>query len=139
MKLQQVAAFIYAPGETINENNINEGIITGRQNKVRGHIDLYRTIVDLFGLYDDSKFYFGVNGLSDEPTFVIDNRIQDLIVQDINNDKHYLVSLRNNQNVYPINTELDLALLDEVVEFKKLSDLLLNDVQVYEILKRLYK
>ena len=139
MKLQQVTAFIYAPGETINENNINEGIITGRQNKIRGHIDLYRTIVDLFGLYDDSKFYFGVNGLSDEPTFVIDNRIQDLIVQDITNDKHYLVSLRNNQNVYPINTELDLALLDEVVEFKKLSDLLLNDVQVYEILKRLYK
>lgn len=139
MKLQQVTAFIYAPSDDLNESNINKGIIKGVQPLVRGHVDLYRTIVDLFDLYTESNFYFGVNGLSDEPTFVIDNRIQDLIVDNPSKNNSYIVSLRNRKNIFPLNTTIDHELLNDIIYFKELSDLLLNDVETYKTLKRLYK
>lgn len=136
--LQQVAAFIYAPSSdktNVNGYEINKGIIKGEQNLVRSHIDTYRTIVDLFGLTDENDFYFGVNGLSNEPSFVIDNRIQDLIVDDITNNSHYIVSMRNSKKIYPNNKSIDKELLANIIEFKKLSDLLVNDVSVYKLIK----
>jgi len=137
--LQQVAAFIYAPSSeevTVNGYKINKGLVKGSQNLVRSHIDLYRTIVDLFDLVDETNFYFGVNGLSNEPTFVIDNRIQDLIADDPTTNDNYIVSLRNAKNRFPLNQEINLELLDEIIYFKKLSDLLLNDPEIYQTIKR---
>lgn len=138
-KLQQVAAFIYAPGSTkrdINGYNINEGLITGNQPLVRGHVDMYRTIVDLFDLFDETNFYLGVNGLSDEPTYVIDNRIQDLVVDNKDKLDSYIVSLRNNNNKFPRDTVIDQVLLTDIRYFKQLSDLLLTDAEIYKDVKK---
>lgn len=136
--LQQVVAFIYAPSNekvTVDGYEINKGIIKGKQSLVRSHIDMYRTIVDLFDLVDNSNFYFGVNGISTEPTFVIDNRIQDLIVDNPIDESDYIISLRNYNKVYPFTTQVNEMLLQEIVYFKKLSDLLLTDTEIYETLK----
>lgn len=136
--LQQTISFIYAPGKTINpQTNLNEGLIKGRQKLTRTNTDLYRTIGDLFDLFDENDFYFGVNGLSNEPSFVIDNRIQDIIIDDINrinedNYKPYLVSLRNDNKYYP-NVELSnkKRIMDNIKYFKQLSDLIISDKTVY--------
>lgn len=48
--------------------------------KVRGQTDIYRTISNLFNL--DSKYYFGVDGLSDEPSLVYNPRNLDTFIDD---------------------------------------------------------
>ncbi|MDY0277353.1 MAG: sulfatase-like hydrolase/transferase [Acholeplasma sp.] len=141
--LQQIISFIYAPSDEKTETvGINKGVITGTQDLVRGHVDLYRTIGDLFGLFNEDDFYFGVHGMSKEPTFVIDNRIQDLIVDDISrigteNYVPYIMSLRDLSQRTPVANipNEDTAIL-EIKKFKKLSDLLLHDDKVYPIIKK---
>lgn len=136
--LQQTISFIYAPGNEIDPvTNLNKGLIKGNQKLVRGHIDLYRTIGELFNLFNDDNFYFGVNALSNEPTFVIDNRIQDLVIDDLNkidNDNYipYLVNLRNLDQRFPKEKFLNFEyIIKKIKHFKKLSDLLLIDDKIY--------
>lgn len=141
--LQQTLAFIYAPGEEVLENGLNKGLITGSQKLTRGNRDLYRTIGDLFNLFDETNPYFGTHGLSNEPGFVFDNRIQDVIVDDeskINksNYKPVIVSFRNNNNLSPKDAVIknQKAVYEEIMDFKKLGDLLLNDHTVYKDFKK---
>ncbi|VEU79739.1 LTA synthase family protein [Haploplasma axanthum] len=139
--LQQTIAFIYAPSNVVDEETgINKGLLVGNQKLARGHVDLYRTIGDLFGLFTEDDIYFGVHGLSSEPTYVIDNRIQDLILDDVRkiNDldyKPYLISLRNLKKKYPKTTEVDLEQINKIKYFKRLSDLLVSDDKIYPLLK----
>lgn len=133
--LQKTIAFIYAPSDTIDPvTNLNKGLIKGNQKLVRSHIDLYRTIGDLFGLFDETNFYFGVNGLSLEPTFVIDNRIQDLVIDNINDiNQPFIVSLRNLKQKYPdIYLNNQVYVINKIKRFKQLSDLILIDDSVYK-------
>lgn len=144
--LQQTIAFIYAPSNVpTSTKGIYEGLITGTQKLARGHMDLYRTIGDMFGLFEDDNFYFGVSGFSKEPTFVIDNRIQDLVVDDINNidEPNYVpffLSLRNTKfrnshhNTKYLKNEQEV--LTFIKQFKKHSDLLLVDKDIYNDYKR---
>lgn len=73
-------AFIYAPDDD-STAPIKEGLLTGVQPKVRSQVDIYRTIVELFGRTTDYQ-YFGVNLLSDEHTFSIDTRAFDIVTDD---------------------------------------------------------
>jgi len=134
MKLLQTIAFIYAPSNEIKEgSSINKGLIKGRQKLTRGHVDLYRTIGELFGLFNDQNFFFGTNVLSKEPGFVIDNRIQDLVIDNINDlGNPFYISLRNKKNYFPdVTINNQTYVLNKIQKFKKLSDLLLIDDTVY--------
>lgn len=140
--LQKTIAFIYAPSNKINsETNLNKGLIKGSQQRVRSHIDLYRTIVDLYDLNDNVDYYFGVNGLSKEPSFVIDGRVQDLIIDNINNyNTPFITSLRNYNLLYPKESfNNQTYIMSKIVRFKKLNDLYLIDDSVHKQLNILYK
>lgn len=86
-EMLRTLAFIYAPDDS-DDNEIPKGLITGTQTKVRSQVDVYRTIVELFGLEVDN-YYFGVNMLSDETTFSIDTRTFSIITDDF-----YIISKR---------------------------------------------
>ncbi|MFA5719650.1 MAG: sulfatase-like hydrolase/transferase [Acholeplasmataceae bacterium] len=80
-------AFIYAPDDN-DTSEIPKGLITGKQPKVRSQGDIYRTIIELFGLETDHH-YFGTNLLSDESTFSIDTRTFSIVTDD-----YYIISKR---------------------------------------------
>lgn len=132
--LQHTLAFIYAPGETMIEKNgytIREGLIKGEQTLLRSHIDLFRTIVEAFNLPVGSNPYFGVNALSVEPTFAIENRLMDVVTDDL------FFSMINPDEAMPEGT-VDQALLDVIVRFKILSDFLLSSTESQQRLNRAY-
>ena len=74
---------------------IRKGLLTGTQDLVRSQIDLYRTIIELFDLPVNNDMYFGVHGMSTEPTFALDNRLTDVVTD------HYIYSMRNKKRIYP--------------------------------------
>ncbi len=101
-EMLKTLSFIYIPGEEKNEEGIYKGLLKGKQTLVRSQIDLYRTIIELYGL-DIDHYYFGVNGLSKEKTFAVDTRTFSLVT-----DEYYLVGKRmgekrklNNKVIYP--------------------------------------
>ncbi|HKL95121.1 MAG TPA: hypothetical protein VJ845_01695 [Haploplasma sp.] len=145
--LQQTFAFIYAPSNVkTNELGINEGLIKGNQTRTRGHLDLYRTIGEMFGLFDETNFFFGTSGFSKEPSYVFDNRVQDVVIDDVRNigKEGYtplIMSMRNNDvrysqygNNYHLDNELNI--IKHIKNFKKHSDLLIADGFVYESYKK---
>lgn len=102
-EMLRTLAFIYVPGEEKNEAGVYQGLLKGRQPLVRSQIDLYRTIVELYGL-NTKHYYFGVNGLSKEKTFAVDTRTFSLVT-----DEYYLVGKRMNEikelnkdTIYPL-------------------------------------
>lgn len=136
--LLRTIAFLYVPGDEKPEygSTFNEGLIKGEQTLVRGQTDLYRTMIDLFNLPISSADYvYGVHGMSNEPTFSIDNKGGDVIT-----DK-FIFSLTNS-NFDEINDGMTLSeaeieyrilvleeirvLKEYIIEFKKYSDLAIN-------------
>jgi lipoteichoic acid synthase len=127
-KLQETIAFIYVPGENLinyGDYSIKEGLVRGNQSMVRSQIDLYRTIIELFDLPVGGATYFGVHGMSDEPTFSIDNKLLDVITDS------YIYSMRNRRNIFPEETVDETTFL-YIRNFKLLNDLMLSkaDFQV---------
>jgi lipoteichoic acid synthase len=121
--LQRVFAFIYVPGsEFINygDYQIRKGLLTGEQNLVRSQVDLYRTIVELFNLPVGMDTYYGVHGLSTEPTFAMENRLMDVVLDS------YIFSMRNPSKTYPEDQTVTTEIYDYIVRFKLLSDLMLS-------------
>jgi len=121
--LQRVFAFIYVPGsEFVNQGDyqIRKGLLTGEQNLVRSQVDLYRTIVELFNLPVGKDTYFGVHGLSVEPTFAMENRLMDVVLDD------YIFSMRNPAKTFPEDQVVTSDIYDYIVRFKLLSDLMLS-------------
>ncbi len=74
-------AFIYVPDDNDTTNHLKRGLLKGVQPRVRSQVDIYRTVVELFGLETDS-YYFGVNALSKEHTFSIDTRTFSIVTDD---------------------------------------------------------
>lgn len=62
---QEVPFIIYEPSE---DKIIDPQVIS----LVRGETDIYRTMANLFGL--DNEYYFGVDSLSNEPSFIYNPR-----------------------------------------------------------------
>ncbi len=121
--LQQTLAFIYVPGEeyvTFDNYNIRKGLLTGDQYLVRSQVDLYRTIIELFNLPVGDDPYYGVHGLSTEPTFVLDNRLLDVVTDE------YFFSMRNSKLTDPRNVIVTSEIYEYIKRFKLLSDYLLS-------------
>ena len=86
-EMLKTLAFIYAPDDN-DTSEIPKGLLKGVQPKVRSQVDVYRTIIELFGLEVDN-YYYGVNLLSDETTFSIDTRTFSIITDD-----YYIIAKR---------------------------------------------
>ncbi len=123
MILQQIVSFIYVPGDEYvdyGDYQIRKGLLTGEQDLVRSEVDLYRTIIELFNLPVGSDAYYGVNGLSTEPTFALDNRLMDVVTDGV------FYSMRNRVKTYPENVYFEDEMYDYIVRFKLLSDLMIS-------------
>lgn len=143
-KLLKTTAFIYVPGDNIvsttYENgrtvNFREGLLKGKQSLTRGQLDLHRTVVDLFDLpIAEDDYLFGVHGMSNEPTFSLDNKSLDYAT-----DK-FLATLKNNRLVHSLNNSLiDIDEVERIkkhiVNFKKHSDIAMNNNLYKEFKKK---
>jgi len=121
--LQQIVSFIYVPGEEyidFGDYQIRKGLITGEQDLVRSEVDIFRTIVELFNLPIGDDAYYGVHGMSVEPTFAMDNRLMDVATDDV------FFSMRNKVKTYPETTSVSDDVYDYIVRFKLLSDLIVS-------------
>ncbi|MHA1702822.1 MAG: LTA synthase family protein [Promethearchaeota archaeon] len=122
--LQQLVCFLYVPGKKEKVQNgfvVKEGLIKGNQDLVRGQMDIYRTIIELFGLETNQNAYFGTHLLSKEPTFVLDNRLQDVIFDKL------IFSMRNRNQTYPLNKSIDNKWYEYIKNFKILNDILIEE------------
>jgi lipoteichoic acid synthase len=136
--IQHTLAFIYVPGEEMIEDGsyaLKQGLLKGEQHLVRGQIDLYRTMIELFNL-DVASPYYGVHGLSVEPTFALDNRLMDVVTDDV------FFSMRNPKQTFPIDYDVDMNVYEYAFRFKMMSDLLLSTAtfqkQLNEAMLRVY-
>ena len=121
--LQHVFAFIYVPGDDYvdyGDYSIRRGLLTGEQHLVRSQVDMYRTMVELFDLPVGSQAYYGVHGLSTEPTFALDNRLMDVVLDG------FFYSMRNPYHTHPHLTKIPQNIYDYIVRFKLLSEYLLT-------------
>ncbi len=92
-QMLKTIAFIYAPDDNDTLSTIPKGLIKGKQPKVRSQVDIYRTIIELFGIETDN-YYYGVNLLSDETTFAIDTRNFSIVTDDF-----YIIAKRFKNSV----------------------------------------
>ena len=131
--LQHLVCFLYVPGNkdtVIDGITIKEGLIKGKQNLVRGHMDIYRSLIELFGLDTKKDGYFGTHLLSNEPTYVLDNKLQDVIMD------QFIFSMRNRRLKFPRFNVVDDKIFENIKKFKILSDMLIEE---NEVQKRLNK
>jgi lipoteichoic acid synthase len=126
--LQKVSAFIYVPSNDefvdYGSYQINKGLLTGTQDLVRSQIDLYRTIIELFDLPVGNDMYFGVHGMSKEPTFALDNRLTDVVTD------QYFYSMRNKKRIYPTDKVVSEDIYNYIFRYKLLSDYLLSEANL---------
>lgn len=124
-------AFVYYPNqdgiEVIHDGvSVREGLFKGDQYLVRSQVDLYRTMIELFDLPNGKMPYFGVNVLSEEPSFTIDNRTYDIYYDQYDsNSSSYVtqgISLMDSKVLLP-NTELNQELINKIKTLKHLNDL----------------
>ncbi len=130
--LQQVPAWIYVPGENYvdyGDYQIREGLLKGEQNLVRSQVDLYRTMIELFNLPVQNDPYFGVHGLSVEPTFALDNRLMDVVFDST------FYSMRNRRHTVPHNTLIPNHYFDYILRFKQLSDIMISKGSMQQEIK----
>ncbi|MFP4177295.1 MAG: LTA synthase family protein [Acholeplasmataceae bacterium] len=137
--LQHTLAFMYVPKESVIDYGdyvLNEGALIGKQPRVRSNIDLYRTTIELFDLPVGSDFYQGAHGFSREPTIAIDNRLFDVVTDDV------FFSMRNPDHAFPEDAVIDEAFYQEVMRIKLLGDLMVSTAdfqnQVNEALRKVY-
>ena len=135
--LQQTLAFIYVPGQDYvdyGDYSIRKGLLTGDQYLVRSQVDLYRTIIELFNLPVGDDPYYGVHGLSIEPTFALDNRLLDVVTDE------YFYSMRNPIMTDPQHIMVNEDVMEYIKRFKLLSDYLIStgDMQkdVHEAIRK---
>lgn len=141
-EMLKTLAFIYAPDDQDTTSVIPRGLITGKQSLVRSQVDLYRTILELFGKSSEYHYY-GVNALSDERTFSIDSRSFDIVTDD-----YFIISKFINSDLKPnefntlyfTNPDTVLvepySLYEKVLLFKKRMDIALN-LNLYQHLKNI--
>ena len=132
--LQHIVSFIYVPSNDeyvdYGDYRLRKGLLTGTQPLVRSENDLYRTIVELFNFDTEGDLYFGVHGLSDEPTFALDNRLLDVALDD------YFFSMRNIEQIYPSDQVVDQAVYEYILTYKLLSDYMLSTGDMQNQIKR---
>ena len=115
---RKIAAFIYAPNDDKIVDGVKEGMLIGEQNLVRSQVDMYRTIIDLFGLESDYHYY-GVNILSNEKTFALNTKTMSIYT-----DEHsiYGPSMIGPKNSRIIDYYVDEPTLDPDWLFRRIMD-----------------
>ncbi|MCD4827643.1 MAG: sulfatase-like hydrolase/transferase [Acholeplasmataceae bacterium] len=135
--LQQISVFLYVPSNDeyvdYGDYQIRKGMLTGEQDLVRSQVDVYRTIIELFDLPVEDDMYFGVHAMSKEPTFALDNRITDVILDD------YIYSMRNRYAIYPENETVSIEFYDYILRYKILSDYILSEADLQTRINELIK
>jgi hypothetical protein len=116
---------------THGDYTIRKGLITGEQDLVRSQIDLYRTIIELFDLPAHEDMYFGVHGMSVEPTYALDNRLTDVALDP------YFFSLRNRNRIYPDDESVSDEVYNYIMRYKILSDYLLSKSDLQKTLNEI--
>jgi phosphoglycerol transferase MdoB-like AlkP superfamily enzyme len=130
--LQKVPAWIYVPGDEMvdyGDYRIRKGLLIGEQNLVRSQVDLFRTIVELFDLPINDSPYYGVHGLSKEPTFALDNRLMDVVMDD------YIYSMKNPLTLYPLHEAVSELTFEYIKRFKMLSDIIVSRADMQGIIR----
>lgn len=130
--LQKVPAWIYVPGdEYVNEGQyrIRKGLLTGEQNLIRGQVDLFRTMVELFDLPVEDMPYYGVHGLSKEPTFALDNRLMDVVMDSV------IYSMKNALTRYPLHEDVSKETFEYIKRFKMLSDIIVSKGNMQQVIR----
>ncbi len=131
--LQQLVCFLYVPGnKDVNSHGIviKEGLIKGKQQLVRGQMDIYRSVIELFDLKTNNDAYFGTHLLSNEPTFVLDNKLQDVMMDQL------IFSMRNRKQTFPQNINIDHQIFEDIKKFKILNDILIEEISVQSKLNK---
>lgn len=135
--LQQISVFLYVPSNDeyvdYGDYQIRKGMLTGEQDLVRSQVDVYRTIVELFDLPAGEDMYFGTHVMSKEPTFALDNRITDVILDD------YIYSMRNKYAIFPENETVSTEFYDYILRYKILSDYILSEADIQIRINELIK
>lgn len=135
--LQKVTLFMYVPSNDeyvdYGDYQIRKGLITGEQDLVRSQIDVYRTLIELFNLPVEDDMYFGVHLMSKEPTFALDNRITDVVLDD------YIYSMRNSYAIYPKTKTVSTSTYNYIQRYKIFSDYLLSEADLQKRLNEMIK
>lgn len=136
-EMLKTVSFIYVPDDSSSNLEIKPGLLKGSQPRVRSQIDLYRTIIELFGL-ETNNHYFGVNALSKEHTFTIDTRNFNVITDDYFIIGKRMIKLENYDEAYISFTDkpkIDvLDLYKYVLRFKNKMDHAIRE-NAYQYLK----
>ena len=125
-------AFIYAPGDTYNDDGLKIGLLKGEQHLVRGQVDLYPTILDLFNLSSDYMF-FGTHALSDEASYSVDPKSFNIFTDDetiLGPKFHHHKNTKKHKN----EPELE-QFYNRIYTFKSLTDAVIKRCS-YEALKK---
>ncbi|VEU80851.1 LTA synthase family protein [Haploplasma axanthum] len=125
--LQKVMCFLYVPSNDIDHaTNIKNGLITGNQPLVRGQMDIYRSVIELFDLDCKNDLYFGTHLFSTEKTFVLDNKMLDVATDDA------FFSLRDPKYTRPTKYQVPIKTLKVIKETKLINDLLFQKESLQE-------
>lgn len=110
-EMQKVPFLIYAP----------DMIEPGIDNSVHSTVDIYPTFANLFGL--DYQYKFGVDMLSDEPTFVYSPRSLDIFFDDFTYIYPSKQAIKLNNNI----TDNDIKeAIKDFENYKRMNDLILK-------------
>jgi phosphoglycerol transferase MdoB-like AlkP superfamily enzyme len=139
--LQKTVCFMYVPNVSpqsvkyYNGIKIYEGLMRGNQPYVRSTIDIFKTLVDLFGLDVGTNPYFGVNMLTREKTYAFESRNYDVITD------FYVHNLLNSETYFydgETNIKVDQELMDNIYKFKLFCEYVLSDEKNMEQLLKDY-
>lgn len=131
----QTVAFMYYPNESgqVVEHggiSIREGLFKGSQTLIRNQVDLYRSIIELFDLDVKNTPYFGVNVLSNEPSFTVDNRTYDIYYDYYLEDQNKYIT----QGISLLDMRLlfdeygyDQEVIDKIKTYKHFNDLFITN------------
>jgi hypothetical protein len=75
--------------------------------------------------------YFGVHGMSVEPTYALDNRLTDVALDP------YFFSLRNRNRIYPDEESVSDEVYNYIMRYKILSDYLLSKSDLQKTLNEI--
>lgn len=116
--LLNIPIIIYDTTGEINKSipSENRANILGQ---VKSNTDMYRTILNLFGIEADSEYY-GVNMFSGEPSFSYDPKNLDIITDD------FIYCKKNGEYELFNGNSIDLEVVEKILDFRKKQDSHLN-------------
>lgn len=116
--LLNIPVIVYDPTGTIY-NSMNPQEIDSILFQTKSNTDMYRTIINLFGIETDSPYY-GVNMFSGEPSYSYDPKNLDIITDG------FMYCKKNEKYMLLGDFKLNLDLIEHILDFRKKQDSYLN-------------